>query len=338
MTEAPTTPVQRFDFRSAGGPIPRQPAPQQAPPQPAAPSFLKQTKWPTGVFNIPGQGVNFNCSIARWRGMLWLVTRNLNGGRNSICIHELPQGGPRPGFAIRLPALYNNEQYEDPRICCNGLAVPTLPILSYCTYVSGKSAPHQVVATLTEKMEATNLLHVEYRNNGNCISSNKGPEKNWVFFKQNEALHFVYGTHPHEVVELLGHRVFRVHKTQQQGLQWPWGQLRGGTPPVLIGNEYLSFFHSSSPYRNTSRYYMGAYTFEAQPPFAMTRISKAPILMGSEEDPHMTSPPYVIYPGGAVFENNEWFVVFGVNDCRCGWIRIPHEDLLATLTPVTNLP
>ena len=78
---------------------------------------------------------------------------------------------------------------------------------------------------------------------------------------------------------------------------------------------------------------MGAYAFEAKAPFRITRSTTIPLLHGSKNDPRVYEFPLVIFPGGSLFdeEKQEHLVVFGVNDCRSGWIKIPHDDLLSLM-------
>lgn len=50
-----------------------------------------------------------------------------------------------------------------------------------------------------------------------------------------------------------------------------WGKLRGGTPAILVADEYLAFFHRSFIDQKTklSWYVMDAYTFASSPPFPL---------------------------------------------------------------------
>lgn len=66
---------------------------------------------------------------------------------------------------------------------------------------------------------------------------------------------------------------------------WTWGwPLRGGTPAQLIqspyGPKYLTFFHSSGRVlsANIQTYFAGAYLFDPSPPFAITHVTRAPIV------------------------------------------------------------
>ena len=78
---------------------------------------------------------------------------------------------------------------------------------------------------------------------------------------------------------------------------------------------------------------MGAYAFEADPPFRITRSTTMPLMYGSKHNRRILEFPLVIFPGGSTFdeEAQEHFVVFGVNDFQSGWVKIPHKDLLALM-------
>jgi predicted GH43/DUF377 family glycosyl hydrolase len=152
-------------------------------------------------------------------------------------------------------------------------------------------------------------------------------EKNWQFFEALPGrLHLIYRGEPHTVLELGsdGESVVKVH-TAPPGTKWPWGAIRGGTPPIrLPDGRWMAFFHSSTPYPvppHWRRYYAGAYVFEAQAPFRILEISQRPLLVGSEEDGHGFDPrnidswkPFVVFPSGIVRAGKGWFVSYGIND------------------------
>ena len=75
---------------------------------------------------------------------------------------------------------------------------------------------------------------------------------------------------------------------------------------------------------------MGAYAFEAEPPFRITRSTTIPLMYGSLHNRRILEFPLVIFPGGSLYDEakQEHFVVFGVNDFESGWVKIPHQDLL----------
>ena len=111
--------------------------------------------------------------------------------------------------------------------------------------------------------------------------------------------------------------------------RWKSGPCRVCSTPVLHDGQFWSFFHSSVDVSPGKRvYFMGWYSFEPEPPFKITGISREPILTGNCVD---SGNPYirslVIFPGGAYVEDDTWTVVYGINDFSCGWIKIPHGDL-----------
>ena len=81
---------------------------------------------------------------------------------------------------------------------------------------------------------------------------------------------------------------------------------------------------------------MGCYAFEAKPPFAITRITEEPLLVGSQHDYWVDMKPVVIFPCAALLRGQKWLVSFGVNDLKCGWCEIPHIDLVQKMTWLSN--
>jgi hypothetical protein len=62
--------------------------------------------------------------------------------------------------------------------------------------------------------------------------------------------------------EMVAHTVFLTEVLEKY--KWKWGEMRGGTPALLVGDKYLSFFHSSGRlwHRHVITYVMGAYLFD----------------------------------------------------------------------------
>jgi hypothetical protein len=128
-----------------------------------------------------------------------------------------------------------------------------------------------------------------------------------------------------------------------QSICWPkeWGGPKGGTPARRVGDQYLAFFHSNFNDLNDINWYvMGAYTFEAKPPFRLTGISYYPILFEGMFD----SPPMVkanprlraLYPSGFVVEKLEdgrelIHVSCGENDSTLQIVTIDKDALFKTL-------
>jgi predicted GH43/DUF377 family glycosyl hydrolase len=182
----------------------------------------------------------------------------------------------------------------------------------------------QQIARLGEDWQPEEKITIPYGANGGGRKS----EKNWQFFSYEGRLHFIYSIVPHLVVELgTDMKPSKEYRTGE-ALYWPWGEvLRGGTPPIRLGDNFITFFHSHTEHRQADRRYaMGAYAFEARPPFQIVSISPA-LLRASDQDMIMPNPsvpnwnPLVVFPMGA-WEGNtpehpqdyDLNVSLGVND------------------------
>ncbi len=179
-------------------------------------------------------------------------------------------------------------------------------------------------------------------------------EKNWVPFEYvdqdlNSHLYFEYYINPHRIFDVtsmetggLKHLTFP-EAPAFQNVHWPssWGVIRGGTPAVKVDQDsYLGFFHSSFvDEKEMTWYVMGAYLFEASPPFRVTHISHYPILFDSlyNTPPMGTADPAkrCIFPSGFLLENREGREVIqlscGENDSSVKIITLDKEKLLHSL-------
>ncbi len=185
-------------------------------------------------------------------------------------------------------------------------------------------------------------------------------EKNWAPFEFIDAeghpqLMFEYFISPHKLLSLpnprvnaFNHLIFPDHPSPFH-IPWQgiWGSPRGGTPPQKVGDEYLSFFHSS--FRdpdNVIWYLMAAYTFEAKPPFRITAVSKCPILFdGIYETPHLNTASHdkrVIFPMGFVMEERDGKQLIqlscGENDSCIKLVTIDRDALLNNMIRFENSP
>lgn len=307
------------------------------------PSFTEQTPWPCGYFTFPTQlGVTcfYNCSIAEHAGSLWLFTRRhrhriqdpsgvLSDNASDLAIWQLRKNlTVEPSMLLpAMPNRFPNEQFEDPRVVIdNGTCY-----ISFATWIHKKPWPgRQSFCRLTPDWKRVEVLwETPYGNNARKPDQATGWEKNWTWFKREDGWHCVYTINPH-VVFRVNHEGTAVQTYSNKPLMLPWehGEIRGGTSPVRIGNEYFCFFHSATVWQKPKRrYFMGAYTFSAEPPFELLRFTPEPLLAGSDADFRVLGSPLVIFPNGALRQGDDWLVVFGVNDENCGWIKIPHADL-----------
>ncbi|MCB1111786.1 MAG: hypothetical protein H7A37_08240 [Chlamydiales bacterium] len=167
-------------------------------------------------------------------------------------------------------------------------------------------------------------------------------EKNWVAFGWQDMILFSYMVSPHEVIvpSFDTGECTPIFSTKPETLQWKWGSLRGGTPAIKINDEYLAFFHSSikthslasnGAYMN--HYYMGAYTFSAEPPFEMTKITPYPVV-GKDFYTLSDFNKRVVFPGGIIDEEDHLLVAYGKDDREIWIARIDKKKLYDSLKPL----
>lgn len=323
------------------------------------PSIREQTPFRLGFFDFGKAAWGqyrmrfFNPSVTLRDGREVMVVRrsedipNHRFGMNSLWAFDLDANHiPVLGKMIQFRG-YKNQHYEDPRV----IQIPgDRYLLSYTTFVmnvtgQGPNAlaswygAHQQCSLLNRDFGVIGTFDPVYGVNRGSVLTNlvgadgrPGLEKNWLWFGHDGALHTVYMTYPeHEVLrwEHGYEKPVNVWKTKSH-VDWLWtyGQARGGTPPIRIGNLYWSFFHSSTPWtKDKRRYHMGAYAFSAKPPFRIRYWTQEPILTGSLKDPWEPGQPAVVFPCGSLLRDGVWFVTLGVNDMVSAWIEIPHVEL-----------
>lgn len=173
-------------------------------------------------------------------------------------------------------------------------------------------------------------------------------EKNWVPFIYENSLLLSYSINPHVVfmTHEASHKCETVAKTNAN-YNWSWGELRGGTPALKIDNQYLAFFHSSksivseqSSKTLMTHYFMGAYTFNSEPPFALTAVSPHPIVSETfyKGPMYVTWKPLrVVFPGGYVYNEKYIWVVYGRQDHECWVVKLDKKELLKSLKKVKSL-
>jgi predicted GH43/DUF377 family glycosyl hydrolase len=299
--------------------------------------------WKAGIFSFGLAEKDhvdyFNPGIVERPDGLWLLVRRsifedrLRFGRNAIYAFALgePDGiTPLRGVKVQMMPSKPEEQFEDPRAVVFGGRT----WIGACNFVwfgdrNRWTGGHQILVPVDDKWVAVSRYDPDYGKNGGGLGQNRGHEKNWLWWFHSQKPHMLYAGPPnHEIVEFDGEmRQSQVYKTTSE-CPWPHGVIRGGTPPVRVGDEYWTFFHSSMewkpPYR---RYFMGAYAFKAEPPFNVTKVTAEPLLIGSQNDYWFPRKPLVVFPCGALLREGKWLITLGVNDLKCGWVEIPHDDL-----------
>jgi hypothetical protein len=128
----------------------------------------------------------------------------------------------------------------------------------------------------------------------NPPEGHRGDEKNWSPFLYNGTVLMIQSINPLHVVQLddyshtngdpggYGNSIdsHTVSLAEEVPVFFHHGHLRGGTNAILVGDVYLSLFHTAFhvPGNFLKSYWMGAYTFSAQPPFKLLSVSPYPIV------------------------------------------------------------
>ena len=175
-------------------------------------------------------------------------------------------------------------------------------------------------------------------------------EKNWSPFVHDGQQYAVYTVGPrHLMVRINGDRAETVY-VSDTAFPWSGGHLRGGAPPVLVGDRYYHWFHGcatpgtdrpSGGSADQCHYNVGLYTFEPRPPFRVLSMTTHPLLWGSRHD-NVTRDhcPYhaVAFPCGAWLDGDTWRVSMGWNDRRimvAEWAAADVESaLVAAADPI----
>jgi predicted GH43/DUF377 family glycosyl hydrolase len=194
-------------------------------------------------------------------------------------------------------------------------------------------------------------------------------QKNWSPFQYEDQLLFVQSVIPHRVVVcdieqgrswIAQGRTVGLSEIPGPSYRWDFGELRGGSPAVRItlpsgeGGEddtfYLTFFHSSNEPPMTGHdmlrtYVMGAYIFEAKPPFAIRAISDVPIVNQNMYTGPWTNLPfslyhidYVVFPTALVADvpSDTLILMYGGQDKEGYLTKMSLSGLLKSLKPVQS--
>ena len=162
-------------------------------------------------------------------------------------------------------------------------------------------------------------------------------EKNWIFFHNAGEVWAIYQQTPKQIVHrLTANTIAETHETPFP--HWPWGLVKGGTPPVPFKGNLLSFAHSTLDNESAQwrrRYYMLAVVREPNPPFKVVAMSKTPMLRGSElgtlSDTERSGCSHfkglVVFPLGCVATADGWLVSLGVNDSEVSIVKVDEGAL-----------
>lgn len=153
-------------------------------------------------------------------------------------------------------------------------------------------------------------------------------QKNWVPVVHDERLWFITGIESgrQACVRVLGSKIDAMESCNAP--TWGHGEIRGGTI-IEHNGDGLRVFHSRTGIGHKKfmfRYHVGTLTCTLSPPFKPLRVDSVPQYSGDEEyTPGCEHwKPNCILPYGAVRVGEDIFASVGINDCKCGLIKLKH--------------
>lgn len=291
----------------------------EALPKGANPDHVGGLRWPIKFDHhnlakgIPGY--RFNSSIIDYQDGYLFAFRNGWAG-SDIYVHRLNKRFEPVGEAIKLD-LYHSKGAafgrEDPRLYSDGKSI----FIDYIGVMGKPLRTNMMYAKLDENLKVVenHLIQYDQRN---------AWEKNWQHFFHGGQQYAVYTIAPHKVLKIDGDRATLAYENRIHP-KWSGGEMRGGASPLRVGDEYYCFFHASQTVSGVLTYHMGVYTFEAKPPFRITKISTEPILYANENSRPKDQYAAVIFPCGAIIKDNHFVVACGTHD-RWSELHVFNKD------------
>jgi len=313
-------------------------------------SYVMETK----KITIPEYPDAFNPCIVRWKDKILMSFRVRDPNTAStdqiglvLLTNDFELAGPATileRFNETITTRFYMPSYaQDPRLITLNDELYIIYSNIYPTH-SGQAVRRMVIGKVNYDSHGFNLVHPHPLLSIEGFELDK-KEKNWVPFIFENNLLLAYSISPHRVVQPLDLENTCVpFSLCQKSITWDWGTIRGGTPALKVGDCYLSFFHSlkgmttvQSDKENMTHYFMGAYTFDAKPPFTIKSMSKKPIVAKTfYEGPmyHNWKPLRAIYPMGFVFDDQFIWVSYGRQDHEMWVVKLDRKELLKSLKPV----
>ena len=318
-----------------GLPGPRPPVP--GPSELLLPGRVAKLPCPIG----PGAdaGYWFNPGLVEAWGKTWLVPR-CNRQPSFLGIAELDEH-LRPGTLRPLFQLSDACIAEDPRAIFDGRNV-----IIYYVGIDHARNPNCSMfrAVVNERLEVTEqqrLLFVDPWESHRAVLAAFGisQQKNWTPFLQDGREFCIYSHSPLTILERTAAGQMTLAYRTPCGLHWPYGSIRGGTPPVWHDGHWYEWFHSSrlefpdGPKSQVNVYHVGVLVFDREfRPLAMTA---EPLLSGRASQYTEPWNPggriSACFPCGAVVRGDEWLVSYGWLDSEVRIAEIPLAEVDAAL-------
>lgn len=282
----------------------------------------------------------YNASIIRNKGKLFLFYRLQRGGSmkdsflESVELEESLKPKKLTPTPFNLPPLSKNCRFVDPR----AFSFKSKIWVSYSVYDELSGLASMGFCKLNKSREPIRIFYPNYATNLSNIQKfgkpskpkQKNWEKNWQFFQQGKKLCSVYSIVPHKILEFSSDlkEISQVYNSFSF-MDWKFGEMRGGTPPIKVGNEYFSFFQSHQKIGKIRIYHMGAYAFSSTKPFKITQFTSLPLVSSDKLNLRHLA---VVFPCGAIIEDGIWTISYGYNDYSIKFMKIRHSDLLKRMS------
>lgn len=163
-------------------------------------------------------------------------------------------------------------------------------------------------------------------------------EKNWMLFGADPCF-AVYSVRPHRILRFQLQGSGPIECAEAFRTDWDdapyasrYGELRGGAPPVRVGDSWFSWCHSVFGAPGNYRYVAALYAFGAEPPFAPVAIPHRPSRWNLPDAARRRHPKLnpavgeVVYPSGSACQAGRWVVSFGIDDENCAIAAVPHAE------------
>lgn len=296
--------------------------------------FVLETK----RIRIPGYPDAFNPSIVKWENRLLMSFRTRDPATNQASLVGFTwlddQFNPvgKPQFLTEDSGIY----IQDPRL----LVIGNKLYMAYSDLWEQK----RIMCMAELQHDGVRFVAVNKDYYLDFQGDIRKFEKNWVPFDYQGLILLSYSINPHKIfLPIQGeNRCVTIADNDEQDT-WDWGILRGGTPALLVDGQYLAFFHSSTLLATVQsggepmmHYVMGAYLFEAAPPFAIQKISPKPIISKTfyNGPAHQTWKPLrVVFPCGFIQNQKYLWVSYGRQDHESWIVKLDKAALLKSLIP-----
>ncbi len=303
--------------------------------------FILDTK----QIHIPKYPDAFNPSIVRYQDSILLVFRirdPLSKTTNQIGLIELDNKFKpisKPYVVEIRNQISGQSMAQDPRIITIGDEL--FMVYNDMLGSARKGFRRMLIGKMEFDGKRFYIENPEVLNNFDQENKSRH-EKNWTPFVYEDQLMLIYSLQPHTILKPIAFE----NRCETQGstvnkAPWKYGELRGGSQAFLVGDEYLSFFHSAKEMKTVQsdgkripHYFMGAYTFEKDAPHAIKSISKKPIIGKNfyNGPSHKTWKPLrVVFPGGFIFDDQHIFVAYGRQDHEIWIVTMDRAALLKSL-------